>query len=328
MKFHSTTSIGGSTPAPAPSERRVKVEFHAQIRPPTLDDIFEAVKSGTLMGSRDVVKLFEEVIVPDDGTGRVTSTDFHKHIEQFNFGALHATDIRNAEKEGHDFIKHGLFQLPYPVCLYRCQVHYKDDTPLGLTLLLVDGKWGAKDGQGEMPGYATVAFTHSHDYMTAMHSINTLNWRDQPDGIAVQVEVPRRESEYWSEATDVDSRPIRLQDLAEGTLIAVGLTMILNTKNVRKERCAPPEKPNKARAAKGRPLLPWVTKVYTSVYNRAVQPGTGTHASPRPHRRRAHVRHYPATAYREAYVQPIAAMLVNWDGAPLERGQYEVHGDE
>jgi hypothetical protein len=331
MKFQSSTSIGGSVPVPHRSATRVKVAFHAQQRPPTLDDIFEAVKAKRLMGSEGVVKLFEEVIVPKGGIGQSTSTDFHRHVEQFNFGALHTKDIREAEKEGHEFIKHGLFQLPYPVCLYRCQVHYEGETPLGIALLLVDGKWGEEhdpEGGSRTPGYATVAFTHSLDYMTAMHSINTMNWRDQPDGTAIQIEVPRVESDYWTETTDVEGGKLDLKDMAEGSLLAIGLTMILNTKNVRKERCAPPEKPNKARAAKGRPLLPWVTKVYTSVYNRAVQPGEGSHASPRPHRRRAHVRHYPATAYREAYVRPIAAMLVNWDGKPLERGQYEVHGDD
>lgn len=320
MKFHSSTSIGGSTPAPAPSERRVKVEFHAVQKPPTLDDIYEAVAKKKLMASKNVSSLFQKVVTPD--------SDFHQHVEQFNFGALRSKDIRDAEREGHDFIKHGLFQLPYPVCLYRCQIHYDNDEPLGVTLLIVDGEFDRDVNPYEKPGYAAVSFTHDHNYMTAMHSINTMQWRDQPDGTAIQIEIPKKEMEFWEKNCDGEGGPLKMEELAEGSLLAIGLTMILNTKHVRKERCAPPEKPNKARARQGRPLLPWVTKVYTSVYNRAVQPGTGSHASPRPHRRRAHVRHYPATEYREAYVKPIAAMLVNWDGAPLERGQYEVHGDD
>jgi hypothetical protein len=33
----------------------------------------------------------------------------------------------------------------------------------------------------------------------------------------------------------------------------------------------------------------------------------------------------PATGYKEAYVIPIAAMLVNWDGQPLpDRKEYTV----
>jgi hypothetical protein len=106
----------------------------------------------------------------------------------------------------------------------------------------------------------------------------------------------------------------------------MGLIMILNTKGVLKERTAPPAKPNKVRAARGVPLIPYTTKVYTTVYNQSVEKGpVGTHASPRPHRRRAHIRHYPKTERHEAYTKPIAAMLVNWNGEPLPaRAEYEV----
>lgn len=330
MKYQSTTSIGGLlVNNPAPSERRQKVDFNANRRPPTLDDIFEAVKKGTLMASPNVSKLFKNVIVPSDGTGRATSSDFYNHVEQFNFGALQSKDIRDAEREGHEFIKHGLFQLPYPVCLFRCQVHYPDGEPLGMSLLLVDAQYERdRHNPDEKPGFACVAFTHDTKYVVAMHSINTLVWKDTPEGTAIQIEVPRKEHAYWADTVSSSSGELTLTDMAEGSLVAVGLTMILNTKNIKKERTEPPAKPNKARAAAGRPLLPWVTRVFTGVYNRAVQPGEGTHASPRPHRRRAHVRYYGPTAYREGYHKPVAAMLVNWDGAPLERGQYEVHDGE
>lgn len=331
MKSLSSTSIVGAWKEPIPSETRVKVAFDAQRRPPTLDDIFEAVKTDKLMASPNVKELFRTVIVPKDGTAPLSQNDFASHVEQFNFGALNASAIREAEKEGHDFIHNGLFQLPYPVCLYRCQVHWPNEKPIGIALLLVDANYEsdllAPDERGK--GYAAVCFTHDHSHMTAMHSINTLETRVQSDGIAVQIEVPTNEAVYWRKTASTDTGEfVGLRDMAEGSLMAIGLTMILNTKNIRKERTAPPEKPNKMRARQGKPLLPWVTRVYTSVYNRAVAPGEGTHASPRPHRRRAHVRHYPATAYREAYVKPVAACLVNWDGKPLERGQYEVHGDD
>lgn len=311
---------------------KVKVPFSPERRPPTLDDVFDAVKTRKLMASPHVSKLFREVIVPVDGTGRQLRSDFQTHVEQFNFGALHANTIREAEKEGHEFIKHGCFTLPYPVCFYRCQVHFEDDDkPVGISLLIVDGEFENEQIKpfDRCKGFATVSFTHDHRSMTAMHSISTNEWKDTPEGVAVQFEIPQGEANYWRETASVeDGVPVELRDIAEGSMLAVGLTMILNTKNIRKERVAPPEKPNRARAKQGRPLLPYVTRVYTAVYNRAVQPGTGTHASPRPHRRRAHVRHYPATQWREAYSVPIAAMLVNWDGQPLERGQYEVHGDD
>lgn len=287
--------------------------------------MFERVSKNKLHASDNVKSLFKQVITP--------TSDFTSHVEQFNFGMLRWNDIMDAEKEGREFIKNKLFQLPYPVCLYRCQVHYEVGPPMGITLLLVDtynktSPVHVGDGQ-DREGYACVTFTMSDTHMTAMHSINTLVWRDQPEGTAVQFEVPIDEAAFWEKAAFTGSNQrLSISDICDGAQMSIGLTMILNTKNIRKERTAPPAKPNKARAKAGKPLLPWVTKVYTGVYNRATEPGEGTHASPRPHRRRAHVRHYPATAYREAYVKPIAAMLVNWDGSPLERGQYEVHGDD
>lgn len=332
MKFHSSTSIGGVLPVPVRSVRHEKVDFSACPSPPTLDDIYEAVKSRTLMGSKTVVDLFESVVAARDGTVRSPQSDLSSHVEQFNFGMLSTETIAEAEREGHEFIRHGLFQLPYPICLYRVKLKYAHDPdPIGVTLMVVDADYkvaGLTHPDG-VKGFACVSFTHDRRHMTAMHSINTLQWEMQEDKVAVKITIAREEADYWqSTAQASDGTFITLRELAEGSQLAVGLTMILNTKHIRKERVAPPEKPNKARLKQGRPLIPWTTRVYTAVYNRAVQPGEGTHASPRPHRRRAHVRHYPATAYREAYVRPIAAMLVNWDGKPLERGQYEVHGDD
>lgn len=330
MKSPWSNSTAGPLKAPFPlgslAKNPEKVEYVASRAAPSLDDIYKAVKDRTLFASPNVKKLFEKVITPE--------SDFGGHLEQFNFGMLRKKDIVDAQKEGHEFIKEGLFQLPYPLCLFRVQVHFEEEEgpPMGMAFLLVDGQHPQSpiyvgDGQ-DTPGYACVTFTHDHNYMTAMHAINTLEHKVLPEGTAIQIDVPKGELEYWRKSSDTNTgKPLELRDIAEGALMSIGLTMILNTKNIRKDRCAPPAKPNKARAAAGRPLLPWVTRVYTDVYNRAVEPGEGTHASPRPHRRRAHVRHYPATPYREAYVKPIAAMLVNWDGTPLERGQYEVHGE-
>jgi hypothetical protein len=40
------------------------------------------------------------------------------------------------------------------------------------------------------------------------------------------------------------------------------------------------------------------------------------------------VRHYPKTDKHEAYIRPVAAMLVNWDGQPLpDRAEYEVKNE-
>ena len=294
-----------------------KVAFDPNRTPPTLDDIYDFTGRGRVMASANVKKLFKSVVTP--------AFDFHKHIEQFNFGTLTRQAIADAQKEAIEFIAAGLFSVPYPINFYRCTVDFEDGMgPIGMSILLVDG---CTEEHGHHN--ASVLFTSDGRWLTAMHSINCMNTRLGPLGAEVEVQVPRKEFDFWEEHVSTgDGDKPTISDIADGSLIAMGLTMILNTKGVRKDRREPPEKPNRARARVGKPLLPWVTRVYTDVYNRAIAPGEGSHSSPRPHRRRAHVRRIPARHGHEAYSVPIPAMLVNWDGKPLERGQYEVkhHG--
>jgi hypothetical protein len=316
MKLENSLLLGA---VKEPKPGHMKVEFQCSRIAPTMDDIFEAIADKRIMASDTVQSLFNSVI----------TKGFEQHVEQFNFGKLDVSAVREATREAHDFIKHGHYTLPFKICLYRVTVDYQDGLePSGIALLVVDGEGSSS----KFPGSATLAFTmsqHADKRMIAMHSINMMNTKDIPgEGVAVEVQIPKGEWKYWTDtiAGTIDKQPMQPQDLADGSQLAMGLTMIINTKGVRKERSAPPEKPNKARVKAGKPLLPWVTRVYTDVYNKAIEPGTGTHASPRPHRRRAHIRTYPATQYREAYSIPIAAMLVNWDGQPLaERNEYEVH---
>lgn len=89
--------------------------------------------------------------------------------------------------------------------------------------------------------------------------------------------------------------------------------LVLNTKNIPTERIVPAEKLNRARVKSGKePLQPY-TKIDTEAYVTALREtermegeGKGTHASPRPHLRRAHLRHYASGA-----IVPIMATIVN-----------------
>lgn len=76
---------------------------------------------------------------------------------------------------------------------------------------------------------------------------------------------------------------------------------ILNTKNVRSETITAPDKLAKARARSGKPVIPPYRKIHSEPYVTAImsrQERTaridhgGTHASPAPHIRRGHIRHY------------------------------------
>lgn len=293
-------------------ENEQRIDFAALRVAPTLDDIAKALKNKKLVALPNVIEACQDVV------------KMSGELEQFNFGKLTSEVLDEAHKESFDFIEHGCFQLPYKICFYRYTLIH-DGIEIGGALLNVGGDDNA--------AIDTVMFIHNGEYITAMNSRNGMKVQGEGDARAIQVGVAEKEIEFWQErivcgAVDRASKPSGLptkENLAEGSINVMGLTMILNTRGVRKERLAPPAKPNKARERKGLPLLPYTTRVYTDVYMKAAAPGPkGTHASPRPHRRRAHVRHYPKTDKHEAYIKPVAAMLVNWDGQPLQRGAYEV----
>ncbi len=89
--------------------------------------------------------------------------------------------------------------------------------------------------------------------------------------------------------------------------------MILNTKGVPQKTVEPDVKLNKARVKNGKnPLLPYIavdTETYITALReteRMESEGGGTHRSPRPHLRRAHLRHL-----QSGVIIPIQAMIVN-----------------
>jgi hypothetical protein len=275
---------------------------------PTLDDVADALKTGKIFASEPIKDALRAVCRS-------------KTIELFNFGPLELDVVREAQHEAVEFVMHEHFTTPYDACIYRSSIEY-DNAKVGTLLVVVTG--GVKLGVSPChSGIAVVRVVKAIDTIFAMHCICTHKTQLTRDGRAIQMEIRQHELDFWRGHLP-DEEETQWQ-LTEGALCMLGMTMILNTKGVLKERSAPPVKPNKVREKQGRPPLLYTTRVYTNVYNQSVAPGTGTHASPRPHRRRAHVRHYPATATREGYSLPIAAMLVNWDGRPLEaRAEYKV----
>lgn len=104
-------------------------------------------------------------------------------------------------------------------------------------------------------------------------------------------------------------------------------SFVLATKNIPKTTEAPSPKLQQKRAKEGLPPLPYTTNVNFNAYmiarNNTESGNTGTHASPRPHLRRAHLR----TIMRgeETITIPVQQCMVNWDGgSPLMREEYKV----
>lgn len=289
--------------------------FESVATPPTTEDIYNAMRAKKWRGT-EVVE------------GALKTLFEMKHVEQFNFGPLSLDTLHAAQKEAIGFIEHGFWTLPFPECVFRCSVQF-DNRTVGFHMFCVTRheKPNPKD-KGEIAVLTTI---HSRDHTLTFRCDNTLTVEEVPNyGRGVAIQIPSAELRYWEPRIGTIKRgPVlegNAQMLKESAEILMGLVMILNTKGVLKERTAPPAKPNKVREARGAPLLPYTTRVYTTVYNEAVREGPqGTHASPRPHLRRAHIRHYPKTDKHEAYIKKIDAMLVNWDGQPLEaRAAYVV----
>jgi len=294
-------------------------EFPALKLAPTTEEIHSAMRKGRWLGTPSVKGALEVLFEM-------------KHVEQFNFGQLTLDTLREVQIEAVEFIEYGCFCLPYPECVFRCSVAF-DDRTVGFHIFAVDKKDEAGANR-----IAAVTSIQSDNEILTFRSDNTLRIKEDPhhvSGKGIELVIPRSELDFWEPHIGHVQRTGYVEYsngaiITEGSLILLGLIMILNTRGVRKERSEPPAKPNKVRAARGVPLLPYTTRVYTTVYNQAVKKDpVGTHASPRPHRRRAHVRHYPATQYRAAYTRKIEAMLVNWDGRPLpDRNEYEVHHEK
>jgi hypothetical protein len=286
-------------------------EFPALGSSPSTDDIHYALKVGKWRGTQSTLDVLKVLFAM-------------KHVEQFNFGPLSLDALREVQAEAMEFIEYGCFALPYDEVVFRCTIMF-DNKPVGFHLFCVNKV------EGDERCIATMGTIHSLDHTLTFRSDNGLKAFAHPTlGKALEITVPKAEIKFWEPfigPVDPTNKIIENTNgaiITEGSLIAMGLVMILNTKGVFKERSEPPAKPNKMRAAAGRPLLPYTTKIHTAVYNRAIEKGPqGTHASPRPHRRRAHIRRYAKTETREAYNLQIAAMLVNWDGQPLqERKEY------
>lgn len=305
--------------------------------PPTIDEIAEAIKTARLVASKNITDALVEFV-------RLTD------VEQFNFGKLTFQALGAAAREAVDFVEYGAFQLPYEVCYYRTQLMFdgapQENTPngkvVGAGFIVMPAK--TEDNYGN--GVHVVSLYKSEGLLTAVHCVNKLKISAptaieladagrKPDDKKCECVVRQSEIDFWSEQLrrsnykDFDVEKNGGAFFTDAAQHIMALTMIINTKGVPKERTEPPRKPNKVRAAKGLPLLPYTTRVSTTLYMAAENSGGGgTHASPRPHRRRAHIRTYKNDDGSIKKIMPIAAMLVNWDGgALLKREAYNVTAD-
>lgn len=119
----------------------------------------------------------------------------------------------------------------------------------------------------------------------------------------------------YDEAVDTkntDQFKALVRDMADELRVTLGLLGILSCSNAPIERVPAPAKLNKKREKSGRPTIPQYRTLHVSDHTTRGGKPVGTHASPRAHWRRGHIRNQKtARGYIRKWIKPT---IVNPDG--------------
>lgn len=198
----------------------------------------------------------------------------------FDFGEVDLQAVGRATGDWRPMAQVGLIDLPFPQTVFRMLHRRADATPNNIV-------WLAEQPEKGAPISLLALFVDRERDMRIAYAGFSLYDKAQLQAHA-------------------------LSDKGALNLIFFALWLILNTKGVPQEIIEPAAKLNKARARIGKPALLPYTKVDTVTYINALreterlEAGGGHHASPRPHLRRAHLRHM-----RSGAIVPVMATIVN-----------------
>jgi hypothetical protein len=263
------------------------------------NDVHKAYAAGRILMSSETAKLLPQLLMLND-------------VEQFVFGRLAPPVITDMAEDMVEFVNEDLFVLPFQDVIYRvvAEAGNSDDTDANITMFATRNC--VKEGMIIFVGISELSDGTVLAIKGAMFATKN---NFSSDKIVVS-------------GTSAETAFVKNCNLPKGIilnfgLILAGLTGILNTKNVPKARTAPSAKKNARLVKQGLPPLPYTTTVDTSGYVASYLAGNGTphgtHASPRPHLRRAHLRHMPHG------LVPVSACVVNWTGGVLsQREEYQV----
>jgi hypothetical protein len=226
--------------------------------------------------------------------------------EWFDFGLIPNAVYESAFQDAMPFLDAGLIRLPYKSCVFRFREPVadpegnRDDILMECLLVMVE-----VEQKGSEPAIACSLLSVTGDN--------------------------RYELAFFLGESILDSRGIRIRNGADdyharSGQSALALWLILNARGLRRTVDEPSEKLNKARLKNGKSPLKRVTHIDGASYftalqetRRQEQQGGGTHASPRTHLRRAHLRYYEG---KDKPV-PIPATIVNpHKGDLLDREAY------
>ncbi len=249
----------------------------------TRDGVYSALKAGLFLANNEripfVTEFIQERLAPIISDG-----------EWFDFGTLKDGDLHNAHEQWKPFAREGLIDMPFPKTVFRVRYDIR-----------------------EKPKF-------EGDYLDLIFAI------DQPDiggtftVCCMILRLSKRDPIALMNLAIFSRQSLQAFALAHdaGALGIFPLWLILNTKGVPKIVETPPEKLNLARVKAGKSPLKPFTRVDAQAYVTALREtermesegGVGHHASPKPHLRRAHLRHLAS-----GKIIPVMGCIVNGSDA-------------
>jgi len=245
-----------------------------------------------------------------------------KDIPSFYFNHDDFDDDNNLMNTGTEFFKEGIMDIPFDKCIYVLKNFVKED-------------------DGSLDDGAILIFKYDDEFkerfLEACHHFRYQMDRSLVDNhkyIFVELDkvsgacTPCPYFVFINFDKDnfmnimalpgfEDPRLPNKAGVASGSLSSA--TMLLNTKYASKNSTTISSKLNNRRLKNNKPLLHNYTTIRLSTSDRASSCGDGSHASPKPHWRRGHVRRY-----QNGKVSAISPCLVNWSGEEIKKKTYLV----
>lgn len=256
-----------------------------------------------------------------------------REVELFDFGEVDDLILREESKRGGDLWEHGFLRTPYDTVAFHYDLIVnpaeapEDIRLMHYTTLICIEEQPRSGGPPAIMAADFIVLKPDGPMPRALHGIDWPACSHAHLLVHAGAFYPRAKGEPWTGITvdtfidDPQDHDKGLQALGEGVL---GLSMICSTRGIDMRREEAPHKLNAKRAKSNKPPLPAITYVHTARYFEAarnVRLG-GTHASPVPHLRRGHIRHYGDG--RQVWIRDQLVNCKSRDEISKVRDHYEI----